>query len=252
MINWINLFIAETMKQKRSLTIVVIALAPILMFIFNFMIGLGGYYGTKAYGSEIVDTVINNSLNLWALIMLPMALSLLAALNANVEFRNNQWKQIYAFPVPTWKIMTVKWVINVAMSAMAHIFHLVLMLAAAFVLVTLNGHSFVGAMDYVYVFQHILVIFLASIMIVTIQTILALVFDNFLLVMALGTGLMISNYFVAQSSYGYLSPWSHPMRLNRFMSEDPYFWPLLVINIFGSLILAYVAFILLKKRQITA
>jgi hypothetical protein len=252
MIQWINLFIAETIKQKRSLSWAVIALAPLLMFIFNFMIGLSGYYGTKANGSEIMDTILNNSLNLWALIMLPVALSLLAALNANVEFCNNQWKHIYSLPIPTWKIMSVKWVINIALSAIAHFLHFALMITAGFILVTINGHSFAGAVDYVYLFQHIFIIFLGSIMIVTIQTILALIFDNFLLVMSLGTGLMISNYFIAQSRFGYLSPWAHPMRLNRFMSEDPYFWPLIAVNTLGSLILAYWVFNILKNRQITA
>ena len=202
MIQWINLFIAETIKQKRSLSGVVVALAPLLMLIFNFMIGLSGYYGTKSSGSEIMDTILNNSLNLWALIMRPVALSLLAALNANVEFRNNQWKHIYALPVPPWKIMSVKWVINIALSALAHFLHFTFIIAAGFILVTMNGLSFVGAVDYVYLFQHIFIIFLGSIMIVTIQTTLALIFDNFLLVMSVGTGLMISNYFIAQSRFG--------------------------------------------------
>ena len=252
MIKWINLFIAETMKQKRSLTGLVIILAPVLMFIFNFMIGLGGYYGTKTNGTEIMDTILNNSLNLWALIMLPMALSLLAALNANVEFRNNQWKHIHVLSTPPWKVMLVKWVSNIAMSAMTHFFHFALIITAGFILVTINGHSFAGAVDYIYLFQHICIIFLASILVVTIQTILALIFDNFLLVMALGTVLMISNYFVAQSRFGFLSPWAHPMRLHRYMVEDIYFWPIMVMNTLGSLIFAFFMFKTLQKRQITA
>ena len=252
MINWINLFIAEALKQKRSLSGLVVALGPFLMFIFNFMIGLSGYYGTEENGTGIMDTILNNSLNLWALIMLPMLLSLLAALNANVEFRNNQWKHIYALPTPIWKVMTIKWGINVGLSAIAHLLHMALILAAGFILVTINGHSFSGAVNYIYLCQHIFLIFLGSIMVVTLQTILALIFDNFLLVMALGTGLMISNYFIAQSKYGYLSPWAHPILLNKLTNSDPHFWPLVAINIFGSLILAGAFFRILQNRQITA
>ena len=248
---WINIFIAEGIKQKRSLTVLVILLAPGLMVIFNLLLGLSGYYGRQESGAEIMKTILNNSLNLWALIMLPMSMALLTALNANVEYRNNQWKYLYTLPVSPWKVMMAKWVTNVAMAAFSHLLYFGLIIATGLYLCTVNGQSFAGSLDYLYLFQHLGIIFLASILLITIHTIAALTLENFLTAMAFGTMMMISNYFVAQSEkYGIFSPWAYPMRLNHFMTSDVYFWPILGLNLLGSVIVAAVAMKALTMRQV--
>ncbi len=253
MLEWINIFTAEALKQKRSLTGLILILAPGLMTIFNVLVGLGGYYARASSGAEIMKTVVNNSLNLWALIMLPMAMTLMTALNANVEYRNNQWKHIFVQPVSTWRIMMAKWLMNVTMAAVSHLIYFGLILMVGFILCTINGQSFAGSVDYELLFQRMGLLFLGSLLLITIHTLTALSLDNFLTVMAFGTMMMISNYFVAQSEkYGIFSPWAHPMRLQRFMMEDPYFRVLLAANIIGSVLLAAGVIKLLTKRQITA
>ncbi len=253
MLEWINIFTAEALKQKRSLTGLILVLAPGLMTIFNVLVGMGGYYGTKSSGAEIMKTVVNNSLNLWALIMLPMAMTLMTALNANVEYRNNQWKHIFVQPVSTWRVMMAKWMMNISMAALSHLIYFVLILFVGFFLCTINGQSFAGSLDYGLLFQRMSLVFLGSLLLITIHSLTALSLDNFLTVMAFGTIMMISNYFVGQSEkYGVLSPWAHPMRLQRFLMEDPHFWVLLAANLIGSSLLAAGIMKVLTKRQITA
>jgi lantibiotic transport system permease protein len=251
MLEWINIFIAEMIKQKRSLTILVIFLAPGLMVIFNLLVGLSGIYGEMESGQQIMTSVVHNSLNLWALIMLPMAMTLLTALNANVEYRNNQWKYVYSLPVSPWKVMMLKWLINIAMAAFTHLLYFGLIILTGLYLCTVNGKSFVGSLDYIYLLQHLGIIFMGSILLTTIHTLAALTLENFLTAMSFGTLMMISNYFVAQSvKYGVFSPWAYPMRLNRFMTDDPYFWIILAVNLIGSFLLATIFLKVLSKRQI--
>lgn len=253
MLEWINIFTAEALKQKRSLTGLILILAPGLMTIFNILVGMGGYYAAESSGTEIMKTVVNNSLNLWALIMLPMAMTLMTALNANVEYRNNQWKHIFVQPVSTWRVMMAKWMMNMSMAALSHLIYFALILLVGFFLCTVNGQSFAGSLDYGQLIQRMSLVFLGSLLLITIHTLTALSLDNFLTVMAFGTMMMISNFFVGRSEkYGIFSPWAHPMRLQRFMMEDPYFWVLLGVNLIGSLLLAAGVMKLLTKRQITA
>lgn len=253
MIEWINVFTAEALKQKRSLTGLILVLAPGLMTIFNVLVGMGGYYATKSSGAEIMKTVVNNSLNMWALNMLPMAMTLMTALNANVEYRNNQWKHIFVQPISTYRVMMTKWMMNISMAAISHLIYFVLILLVGFFLCTINGQTFFGSVDYGLLFLRVSLVFLGSVLLITIHTLTALSLDNFLSVMAFGTMMMISNYFVAQSEkYGVFSPWAHPMRLQHFLMEDPHFWFLLAANLVGSILLAAGVIKLLTKRQITA
>jgi hypothetical protein len=252
MLEWINIFNAECLKQKRSLILLLVFLAPGLMIVLNLLIGLGGYYAQQESGQQIVSTIEHNSLNLWCLIMLPIAMTLITALNANVEYRNHQWKHIYALPVPVWKVLTVKWLINVGLSALSHLIFFGLIILNSFYACASNGQAITGAIDYVYLIQHLGIIFLASILLITIHTLCALSIENFLIAMIFGTMMMVSNYFVAQSTiYGVLSPWAHPLRLHHLMTDDPYFGLILIVNILGSFLLAMVVFKILSKRQIT-
>jgi hypothetical protein len=253
MIEWINIFTAEALKQKRSLTGLILILSPSLMGIFNILVGAGGYYAQMQSGADIMKTVLNNSLNLWSLIMLPIAMTLLTALNASVEFRNAQWKHIFVLPVSPWRVMMAKWIVNLGMAALSHLYYFAVILSVGFYLCTANGMSFAGSLDYSLLAQRLGITFLASLLLITIHTLTALMLDNFLIVMTFGTMMMISNYFVGQSEkYGVLSPWAHPMRLQHYLYEDPHFWVLLAANLLGSLILAMAGLKLLTKRQIYA
>ena len=53
--------------------------------------------------------------SLWAFLMLPLFLTLEAALLAAVEHGNQQWKHLFALPVPRYRQLTAKWLVLTAL-----------------------------------------------------------------------------------------------------------------------------------------
>src|SRR5512146_2816980 len=91
---------AETIKTKRTLTLLLAFLAPLAMAFLELAIGF--QYGKRMYRTDGDSwmTLINHTTMMWVLLLLPLFVTLEMGLLGALEHNNKTWKQLYAMPLP--------------------------------------------------------------------------------------------------------------------------------------------------------
>ncbi|HET8782718.1 MAG TPA: ABC transporter permease, partial [Pyrinomonadaceae bacterium] len=87
---------AELLKLKRTLAFRVIFVLPFLVATLQFFIA----WRTKRYPADfnLWQTLQTSSLQIWAVFMLPLLITLETALLNGIEHSDRQWKHIFALP----------------------------------------------------------------------------------------------------------------------------------------------------------
>src|SRR5512139_375575 len=95
---------AETLKLKRTLAVWMVLIAPSVVVALNFvmLIDRGGQYLMEADSAWL--SWEQNILVFWALMMLPLFITLETALLGGVDHGSQQWKHLYALSLPRWSI----------------------------------------------------------------------------------------------------------------------------------------------------
>jgi hypothetical protein len=110
---------AESLKMKRTIALALVVIAP-------FAVGtLILFVAAQAPFSMLRPNIPGNKwtplarLNLlvWAVLMLPLFITLETALIAGLDHAENQWKNLLARPVPRWTFYVAKLLIVMAMTA---------------------------------------------------------------------------------------------------------------------------------------
>src|SRR6185436_10794340 len=65
--------------------------------------------------------IVQNTLGLWTMLMMPMFLALETSLLAGLEHADKNWKSLLALPPPRWMIYVSKWLVVVGMLWSAHL-----------------------------------------------------------------------------------------------------------------------------------
>ncbi len=108
---------AETLKLKRTIALKMVVVAPlavVVLIIFGasqapFSIVRRGDAGNEWMGLARINLVV------WAILMLPLLITLETALVAGLDHAENQWKNLLARPVPRWTFYVAKLLIVTAM-----------------------------------------------------------------------------------------------------------------------------------------
>lgn len=110
---------AEALKMKRTIALKMVVIAPVVVgFLMFFMASQAPFssVGRNGRGHEWTELVRINLL-VWALLMLPLFITLETALVAGLDHAENQWKNLLARPVPRWTLYVTKLLVVMAMTA---------------------------------------------------------------------------------------------------------------------------------------
>ena len=115
---------AELLKLKRTLAFRVIFVLPFLVATLQFFIA----WRTKKFapGFNIWETLPQSSMQVWAVFMLPLLITLETALLNGIEHSDRQWKHLLALPVPRHTVYVAKFVVANAPIAISTLFLCVL------------------------------------------------------------------------------------------------------------------------------
>jgi hypothetical protein len=116
----------ERLKLRRTLALWLTLLTPgALVFI-----EIAGAFqrNLKPYldGISIWVLLYDQILRIWAILMLPLFITLETALLAGLENNNQTWKQLFTQPIPRWMMILAKQVLSIGLIALSMIFLLVL------------------------------------------------------------------------------------------------------------------------------
>jgi hypothetical protein len=115
--NLIRVLHAESLKIKRTLALKLVVISPaVLVLLVFFMASQSPFSTVNRHGiADEWNELSTLVLRFWAALMLPLFLALETALTAGIDHTGNQWKSLFARPVPRWTFYTAKLMVAAGM-----------------------------------------------------------------------------------------------------------------------------------------
>jgi hypothetical protein len=108
---------AEALKMKRTIALKMVVLLPAIVVLLILFLAYAAPFtfvqrrGIHNEWEELTSAV----LRLWAMLTLPLYITLETALIAGLDHSENQWKSLLARPVPRWTLYVAKLLVVAAM-----------------------------------------------------------------------------------------------------------------------------------------
>lgn len=200
--------IVEARKLNRSLAAVLAVAAPSLIAIFTFFNMLRG----KA--PQPWDMWIVSASGIWAFFMLPMSVTALTALVAHMEHGPRSWDHLRALPLPRWRLYAAKMVCVLA---------LVALMSAGVLFMTWGAVSLgaaikpvvtpLGDFDLPRYAAIVGRMYLAALLMISIQLWVALRYASFVPALAVGIGGTFFSVVATSAKQGVFFPWQMPVNM---------------------------------------
>jgi hypothetical protein len=164
------------------------------------------------YGEQIVF--------LWTLLMLPLFITLETALLGNLEHGNQQWKHLFALPVPRGAIYAAKqfsamFLIALSMAAL----YLYIVASGLALRLLMPGLGFEAPIPWFRFLHYMGLAYLASWLIISIHTWVALRWHSFVVASALGIVAVVVAVVMFQSDWSRWYPWTLPGVLTHGLAK---------------------------------
>ena len=199
-------FIVELIKLNRSLAALLAIIAPSLIGVFFFVNAL------RTKDPVPWSHWIEGGAAIWAYFLLPMTITALAALLAQMEHAPKTWDHLRALAQARWRIYAAKaasiLLIVAAMSAL-----LILFIWGS---VTIAGiinpiQPYAGAFDTAEAFVCVARIGAAATLLIAIQFWVAMRFSSFVPTLAIGVSGVFFGIVAPSAKAGVFSPWQMPL-----------------------------------------
>jgi hypothetical protein len=120
---------AEVLKAKRTLALLVAFAAPAAIALLNMVRYLQRPLATVPQAGDPWINFMGDQMVFWAILMLPLSITLEASLLGALEHGNKAWKQLFALPTPRWTVYAAKqlcaWGLSGLSSAILYAFTIV-------------------------------------------------------------------------------------------------------------------------------
>ena len=203
----------EAYKLRRSLALLLAAVAPLLVAVFVFFNMLRV---DKAMPWEMI---LPSSAGIWAFFMLPMSVTALTALVASSEHSHRTWDYLRALPLPRWHLYAAKAVcvlgVVLLMSIALALMTWLAAQAAGWWKPTIAATGPTGISAYLWLLGRI---FLAAWLLVAVQLWIALRYASFVPALAAGIGGTFFAVVATSAKIGAFLPWQIPVNQ---LASDP-------------------------------
>ncbi len=230
---------AELLKSRRTLMLLLAFLAPLAMAFLELAVGFN--QGIKMYkiGGDSWKTLIDHTMILWVLILLPLFVTLQMGLMGAMEHNSRTWKQLYSRPLPRWSIYLAKQIIGMGLIGISFIvlglFSVGDGLLGRFLVPDLG---FDAPIPWNYLAQTLFFSFLATWLIISIHLFISLYSSSFVFAMGVGIVATVFGLVVMGSDYEPFDPWIIPgVVAHNIFNGDTYMQPLLT-GLIGGLIVS--------------
>ena len=203
----------EAHKLRRSLALLLAAVAPLLIAVFVFFNLL------RVDKAAPWAMTLQSSAAIWAFFMLPMSVTALTALVAHTEHGPRAWDHLRALPLPRWHLYASKAVCVLGVvAAMSVLLALLTLLAATGAGWLKPAVAATGAMDIAGYLTLLGRIFLAAWLLVAVQLWVALRYASFVPALAVGIGGTFFAVVATSAKVGAVLPWQIPVNQ---LASDP-------------------------------
>jgi lantibiotic transport system permease protein len=203
---------AELLKLKRTLAFRVISVLPFFVATLQFFIA----WRTKKYAPNfnIWDTLPLSSMQVWAVFMLPLLITLETALLNGIEHGDRQWKHIFALPVPRHSVYFAKVIVAQALILISTLILAALIVVVGIAAIYLRPElANAGPVPYGWIAKHTALVWLASWLMIAIHTWVSVRWSGFPIPLGTGIGGTFFALFAASAALGKYYPWLLPMNI---------------------------------------
>jgi len=237
----VRALLAEALKMRRTLALKLAFLAPLILVGFMFVAFLDD--GEQFTQSPLTNAWIELAQVIhifWALLLLPLFVTLQTALLAQLEHGSGQWKHLYVLPLPRWAVYAAKQIAALVLMAVSHLALVGFSLVAGVLLWGLRpGLGFHASIPWGRFLGPVVATYLASWLIVAIHTWVALRWRSFVAAMAIGIVLTVAGMVAINTELGRLYPWALAgMIVNGFNKGEPLEPARLAFGTLGGMLVA--------------
>lgn len=234
---------AETLKLRGTLALWMCVIAPatvVVLFVLQLTFSDYGKRPPMA-PADAWQMFATGVLALWTLLMLPLFVTLEAALLAGLEHANQQWRHLLALPLPRGVHFLAKLIALMAMVALA--------MAALCLLIALGGWALGhlqprfgigGPPPWSFMLSRAAMGFTAALLMIALQTWVAIRWRSFTVAVSFGMSATVAGYLIGQSArFGHYYPWSMPVQI--LTSDDQHLDFVLIAGACGCIVVTALA-----------
>jgi hypothetical protein len=241
----------ERLKLKRTLALWLTLLTPgALVFI---EVAAAFQRNLKPYlnGSSIWVLLYDQILSIWAILMLPLFITLETALLAGLEHNNQTWKQLYTQPIPRWIMIVAKQVLSIGLIALSMVLLLVLSVFGGLLLHTLKPEVIATfPIPWIELLRLTLMPFLASACIIMIHNWVALRWGNFVVASGFGILMTVSGIIFTALEWAEYHPWMLPALATHKILEGVLPMGYILASLIGGFAVLLVGNWALTRREV--
>jgi hypothetical protein len=235
---------AEALKLKGTLALWLCLIAP------GVVVGLQVLQLLAREAPRVDDpwgAFASAILGLWAFLMLPLFVTLQAALVAGLEHQDRQWKHLLVLPVPRAVHYLAKVVVLLVLLALAMAVLVVLVPLAGSVLRLKPSLGFVGGPDLLPLLAKGALVYACAPLMVAIQAFISLQWRSFTVAVAAGMSATVAGFLIGQSpNWGPWFPWTMGMQP---LTRNPSVETVTVVSVLGAIGVTTVAAWAFARRQ---
>jgi hypothetical protein len=231
---------AETLKMKRTLALWLAIITPLGMVGLQF---LNVYQRAEYYLRQIENAWVRFGQEMfvvWGFLMVPLFVTLQTALLSGLEHRSDQWKHLYALPLPRWTVYAAKQLAGMALIGLSMVGLVGFSVLAGLVLRVLKpGIGLDIAIPWELFLRYGMMVYLASWLIISLHTWVAMRWRSFVVAMAVGILMTAGGMVVINADWATFYPWALPGLLaNTFNKGEPILLKELTVSIVGGIAVA--------------
>ena len=243
---------AEMLKLKGTLALWMCLIAPaVVVALYVLQIGVRELPASwVSPGPEQAWQMLGQSVfGLWAFLMLPLFITLEAALLAGLEHSDRQWKHLLALPLPRGVHYLAKLSALAALLALAFVALVALVPVGMEILAVARPRfGIAGPPPWAYLLRTAGICYLASLLMVSLHTWLAVRWSSFTVAVSAGMSATVMGFLIGQSErYGHWYPWSMPVQVLAGKGQ----WTDFVVaaSLGGALVAAWLGWFAFGRRD---
>ncbi len=242
---------AELLKLKRTLAVWMVLIAPSLVVALNFVMLLdrGDRFLTQA--DTAWQALAQNILLLWALMMLPLFVTLETALLGSVDHNSQQWKHLVALPLPRWAIYDAKSIVALVLIGASTLVLWGETIITGLLLRALKPELAIGwPVPAGELLQPMVLTFLVAWCIIAVHLFVAMRWQSFTFAIGFGIATAVINFMVVQSDkWNKFFPWAWPGY--AIVKEGADFLPsALALGVGGGIVVGLIGMWIVSRREV--
>ncbi len=240
---------AELLKLKRTVALRVAVVAPMVVVVVMFLV----FHQRQQAGATGFDLWFRFSkeiMGLWALLMLPLFVTLEAALLGALESSEKNWKHLFALPIPRGAIYSAKIITTIGIIGLSKIVLLVGTIGAGMILGYLKPDYQLSLSSFPFrqTLQMYLTTYLLSWMMITIQMWVSVRWQSFTISVSTGISATVFGYMLINSAkWGRIYPWTLPVNV---LVANGNITRALMISLIGGLLIAILGGLEFIRRDV--